>query len=574
VKPKPRLAACTDLRTCEATCLAGETTTCTKAAGHMVDAPLDADAKRLAAVLERACDGGDAGACVEVVRVHRYAPSLSFDPDRARAWIDRACELGDPLGCLTPARGEVEAAPLRDWEKTPPKSPEVKRGIELARKKCDEGHGRSCGVAAAMLQVFPVDGVDPGALMARAQTLMEQSCLKGEKADCEPAAFALAGPRFDESSDRVDRVLSRGCELGDLDACARFAMKLAATDRAKAEVTLRQTCERGGDVACLLVAQADLARANAGQGGASWKVSAMRGVKIARARCELGDEEGCDSLAKALPLVEVASLGFAETLPFLTKVCDRGMPQLCSDLADAVAALPPPRGDQALFSRLKKAACDQGYAIACPDPVALLGAYVPLPATIVDRRASLEWDKSPVEGAASGACPTGFRLPTKKEVETLNAADRTARTFIRATSPPGARLLSSEPSAGKGSQPLVFDVRTGQIDVANGTREIARCVRLVRKGERPARPAFTLRMSGDDLEYTLRDKNDKIVTTATIVRPTEAYLIGPFWDPSKAPGPVDVDVDASVDWNLAARVLRAAMNHGLVPRRVWIEGKR
>lgn len=571
--PKPSAAACVDARTCEAACLAGQTPSCAKAAKHMRASPVDADAKRLAAVLERACDGGEGHACVELTQVHRYAPSLTFDREKGERWIARACELGDPVGCITPAREEVAAAPLRPWEARPASSPGMKRGIELAQKRCDAGDGRSCAIATAMLQMFPAKGVDVAALDARAATLLEKSCEGGEVDDCEPAALQIAGPRFDGDPARVERMLSRGCELGDFDSCAQMAVNLPRSQQMQAEAILRKACERGGDAGCFMVALADRAR-----GSEKWKSLVERGVRIARARCELADEEGCSHLAKSLPLIESAELDAKGILAFLRTACDRGAPQLCNDLADGVGALQPPLGSAALMWELKKQACDHGYTIACPDPIALLGVYVPLPVPIVDRRGGLEWSRSPEEGTAqaggSSACEAGFRLPTKKELETLNAADRSARSFIRATSPPGARLLSSELSAGKGSAPLVFDTRTGQIDVATGTREIARCVRPVRKTERPARPVFTVRMSGPNLEYALRDKNDKVVTAATIVRLAEAYAIQPLLEAGAVADPVDVDIDQNVDWNLAARFLRESAKTGLKPRRVFIEGSR
>ena len=59
-RPSARpVAACVDLVTCEAACSAADVKSCLAAADAMAVSPLEADARRLASVLDRACTGGN-----------------------------------------------------------------------------------------------------------------------------------------------------------------------------------------------------------------------------------------------------------------------------------------------------------------------------------------------------------------------------------------------------------------------------------------------------------------------------------------------------------------------------------
>ena len=122
-------------------------------------------------------------------------------------------------------------------------------------QRCNEGNLQAC-VAAGDAYVSG-DGTWPATPLA--QTLYKEACDGGYGAGCL-ALGELAGTGY-EVNDYIEPVdsFTRGCDLGNLDACAALAGELPFTDQPDAVqrgLTLLETsCDAGGARACALLGE-------------------------------------------------------------------------------------------------------------------------------------------------------------------------------------------------------------------------------------------------------------------------------------------------------------------------------
>jgi TPR repeat protein len=568
VPEAPKPLVCDGLATCEASCDAGDADSCVKAAKAMHDAPLEADALRLRAVLSRACDAGKAASCAELSKLLLYSPALAIDEAASKAALTKGCDLGSAVSCLGLAT-DRSAATDEEVRKSAT-GPLAQRAAKLAREGCDKGEGRSCLLASMIGGMIDAPDADDAKLEAKALELLQQSCLGGAVDDCMPAAYQLAKDQGGtEALFRAKNMLRRGCDLGALDACMQLGAEMP---RHLKEPIYRKACAAGSPEGCIVLGKAEKDGVAAASDDTKGAKLMTLGVRLARARCDLAEDEACRVLARSLPLGVLTAPAAEETAQYLTRVCERPSAVLCSDLADAMGETPG-LDDPKRHRALKRLACDNGYPFACPDPIAKLGVYVPFDAPIVDRRSGLAWASSPGKAssfaAAASQCPKDTKLPTKKQLETLAEPAGGPRPFIKATTPPGAKLWSADPAGGAGA-PWVFDPATGTIAEDAGAPAIARCVRVIPKSAKPKGPTLSLRMDGPHLEHTVRDAKGKVLSAITIANPSDALSLGQLWDPKKASGPVAIEVAANVEWAMVARFLRDAKQQGLELGAVWL----
>lgn len=495
--------------------------------------PLEASAERLSEVLGAACDAGHGPSCIERAQLLLYAPGLARDEQRAHELAERACALRDPVGCLTAGRHELDPTRLAHGSTAPEAVPSIERALQLAREACEkQNSGKGCALASMPMPGSRISEAERARYGERAATLLEAACKAGEIPACMQAALQVAGARGDGDPVRIKAILEDGCAIGAVEACVQLAVNLPKGQAALKETLYRRACDKGSDEACIILARAERDGIVAASDPSGGKALFEKGASLAKARCDLALDRSCSVLAKSLALGFFADERAIQTITYLRGVCDRRSPMVCNDLAEAMSEGPEAIRDRALIERLKAQSCDFGYPFACPDPMAKLGIYVPVPAPIVDRVSWLEWAPRSAEPKAAQACGDGFHEATPAEVATLLASPGVERPFAKNASP---------------------------------------CVRPVKKGTRPQRPVLTLAMSGANLDYALRDAKNKVLDAATIVRPSEAGTWAGGWKFERAGGPVDVDVDASVDWALASRFLREAIRAGLGVNRVWIE---
>ena len=89
----------------------------------------------------------------------------------------------------------------------------------------------------------------------------------------------------------------------------------------------------------------------------------------------------------------------------------------------------------------------------------------------------------------------------------------------------------------------------------------------------PGLDSFTLRMNEPNLDVVVHDARGKVLVATTVIQPRAASALGEDWEERKVAGPVDVEVEPTVEWVLAARFLEGAKNHGLALGRIAVDGK-
>jgi len=255
--------------------------------------------------LTRACDAGNAGACVLLggarqgyrtvsARVdlwvarckgnncdghRRTAERLAFpgtrrDPAAARALFEKACKAGAAAGCLELA---VEG-------------PSNARDACLAR-----GTARDC--AEAVYGVATVGRVTDAELMAKAERVLRAACDAGRGLACNDLGYLierrLVAPRSPEGAVAF---YQRACVSGSALGCASLVMAAVrkpslarAMAWGNAVSTLAAECEESVDSK----REACLALAFAKQRGFGGKVELATGKALAARLCKAGFSDAC-----------------------------------------------------------------------------------------------------------------------------------------------------------------------------------------------------------------------------------------------------------------------------------------
>lgn len=182
-----------------------------------------------------ACDHGNPCACTEAGEAFIDDPDR-HDVRRGLALLDRGCEDGDAWGCW------AEAAAL--WRYQPAR---VDHAAELLEDACEGGNARACGE----LGRFRISGLGGGVAPSDAIPLYERACQGGEPYYCYllGQAFALGiGAHADPL--RARELLTWSCDEADIaPACTAWATTLEATDPQRAEY-LQLGCRGGDPLAC------------------------------------------------------------------------------------------------------------------------------------------------------------------------------------------------------------------------------------------------------------------------------------------------------------------------------------
>ena len=177
-----------------------------------------------------ACDHGNPCACTEAGEAFIEDPDR-HDVRRGLALLDRGCEDGDAWGCW------AEAAAL--WRYQPGR---VDHAAELLEDACDGGNARACGE----LGRFRISGLGGGVAPSDAIPLYERACQGGEPYYCYllGQAFALGiGAHADPL--RARELLTWSCDEAEIaPACTAWATTLEATDPQRS-LDLRRRPARG-----------------------------------------------------------------------------------------------------------------------------------------------------------------------------------------------------------------------------------------------------------------------------------------------------------------------------------------
>lgn len=223
---------------------------------------------RLSSALERACDGGEMGACVDLAEVvggsraeELYRKACDADEGRGchalaqlvrQNWKldiqlqaairleEKACELGTIEGCVAAGQAYLFGSGVEQ---------DRERGLELLDRGCTEQIGVSCGVLARLYEqgigvtVNPdearryqklADAHTAGASAVNAEELAfvvyAEACNRGDVLGCFDAGWYRAEGREVERNVTVAReFFQRACQSGLKTACDRWTQVGAET---------------------------------------------------------------------------------------------------------------------------------------------------------------------------------------------------------------------------------------------------------------------------------------------------------------------------------------------------------
>jgi hypothetical protein len=305
------------------------------------------------------CTIGDGRACTTLG--HRYLgrSRLIPAPSRAAALLDRACEAGDALGCLSLSqlvdsgegvpRDEKRAKALRD------------DGRATLESRCDGGDPWSCYDLANALRRgrgVPSEPERAAALATRTLTVAKSECDGGNGRACY-----LLGRLYEgildtaRDDDAALAAYTRGCDDEDVDACAR-----AVRDR--------EACDLGSPLSCSRVARPFLY-------GVGEDVDLAEGMRWETRACEIGYAPSCVYMAHAalrgtgVDASMDSAVAFAErAIALYGAECDMGDPSACDYVGDTYDEKPLGRSRSAFEARAKgtalyESSCAGGNAIHC-----------------------------------------------------------------------------------------------------------------------------------------------------------------------------------------------------------------
>jgi hypothetical protein len=169
-----------DVRACqnmvatyESVCRRGVGPACLRLGDHFMEGTLvPAEEKRAAWLYEQGCKAGTARACGMLALAHEAGKAgLVVSNENAAVLRTRACELGDAQACVEQAARLLDGRGL-------PRDPQA--AAALLESACQRGLAQPCGVLGFMLergQGIPADGV-------RARALYDQACRGGFEPAC------------------------------------------------------------------------------------------------------------------------------------------------------------------------------------------------------------------------------------------------------------------------------------------------------------------------------------------------------------------------------------------------------
>jgi TPR repeat protein len=324
-----------------------------------------ADPARGLAYGERACEAGQAAACLNVGLKYHAGKGAAPDPAKALARFARACDLGGPVSAC------AKAAELLDAGKGAPR--DARRAAALYDKACKADSPSSCTNLGRL--TLAGDGVakDPAAAAA----LFEKACAAREPFGCHARGETL------DAADPVAAATwySRACNEDHGRACAAMA-RLVREGRAgygdgeeglqAAAQLFELACAKGDALSCVDFA----ALLHDGRGVAADR---PRALKMVLEACDAGNAAACQYAGIFVFNGAGGAPDPARARALLQKGCDGGRPGACQDLATLLHGDPATRAQALpLFGR----ACRAGAQPACVSEAVMLiqGEGVPVDA--------------------------------------------------------------------------------------------------------------------------------------------------------------------------------------------------
>jgi TPR repeat protein len=328
-RPEDRVHA---VQVAEAACARDDGDACVALADALEAAEyVDKDVPRALALRLRWCDRGLVKACTEAGRQYLRGEGVPEDAARGQQLLARACDGKDTLACsmLASEAGKREL---------------YRRAFDLDLEQCRAGDPTGCFDAHSIAYNHHVDTDVPAELWTKLAARFEPACTGGDADACNRLSW-MAAQGLGRAQDPVaeKRYRQRECDLGDANACAVIAYSLD-DDPAAATRLHRKACDLGDGGSCEMLAEhtADPAQALA------WQQRA----------CDLGRSSGCGTAAQILEEGRGVPADPARARALHDRLCRRGWPGDCVDLAAAAAAA----GDVASARQHYELACRQGDA--------------------------------------------------------------------------------------------------------------------------------------------------------------------------------------------------------------------
>lgn len=297
---------------------------------------------RAARLLERACELGDAEACLLRGRQHLRAVGMPRSPTSVFAWTARACEQRLAEGC-------VDEGIMHELGRGT--GVDLHAARERQRTACELGDGRGCTKLGGLL----MDGKGGAAEPVAGVELMERGCELGFAPGCGLAAIAFEGAGgVAADPERRRRLLLAGAGLGDVVAIValeRLGSSWTSRARRTELESLSVTCDLGSLEACAAL-------------GILGDPDDERVARARRRACEGGQKHACGVVGMHDGPAVTDPLG--GRVVQLAIGCTAGHPASCVEMGRAYEA-----GDETDGVHLSKArrayakACELGHTPAC-----------------------------------------------------------------------------------------------------------------------------------------------------------------------------------------------------------------
>jgi uncharacterized protein len=199
------------------------------------------DKPHAAKLFERACTASNLRACAELAERFEYGHGVEVDKDKARPLLQRACDLGSGEACHG-----LAAAMLPDRSKA---DPLYARAFTLLDAGCKKGNPVDCYELGTLYQFG--SGVKEDT--KKAADLDEQACNAGFGKACESHAHSYEnGSGRTKDLAKALAFMERACNTGHPHGCAGAGRLIK--DPAQAGLSFAAGCRHGSFYGCLQLA--------------------------------------------------------------------------------------------------------------------------------------------------------------------------------------------------------------------------------------------------------------------------------------------------------------------------------
>lgn len=279
------------------------------------------DVACVARMLTEACDLGATEVCRYAGRMWIDGRGVDANPPRGMAMIARACDAGDALACLAGVRWLAEATralEVSDGER-------MRRRLEF-EERCLAGASDACfvvGVAfGAGREGFPRD-------VRAALRAWERGCNLGDAGSCKNLGDTLAYESgVARDAERATAAFERACGMGATLGCANFAYRLetgqgVARDLTRARALYRESCAAGAAYACMHI---DMLAAR----GAGAPADPARALAYWQNACDRRDARACAFVALMYDDATGTARDEAKSLEAMSRACSLGERRACA----------------------------------------------------------------------------------------------------------------------------------------------------------------------------------------------------------------------------------------------------